>query len=358
MATPPKKNNKTTTAAPAPQSRPIPWVLCGETISCTINGQPTIVDNTNKNFKNLVQALKVGDWDKAHSILNIKEEIESFGDVALKGGVIYYKEQEVNNVAAQRIIDIKAEGGQIMPMIKFLDNVMQNPLQSAQEELYLFLKDAQLPITEDGCFMAYKRIRYDYKDIHSGKFSNHIGATVTMDRKECDTSRHSTCSTGLHFCSLPYLANFSHHSDSDRVVIVKVNPKDVTAIPSDYNNEKGRCCKYTVVAEYGFAKDVLNQHAFENLVITTESEKIIEGKHVQGKTTDRFVAEKKKEVPKAPPISAKDLTRIEKIEAILENRTVQTKVKFGELSEKSIRKADSDRIQRLYEKYVVRNECD
>jgi hypothetical protein len=33
-------------------------------------------------------------------------------------------------------------------------------------------------------------------------------------------------------------------------MIVKINPKDVVAIPADYNNTKGRTCKYEVVAEY------------------------------------------------------------------------------------------------------------
>jgi hypothetical protein len=33
-------------------------------------------------------------------------------------------------------------------------------------------------------------------------------------------------------------------------MIVKINPKDVVAIPADYNNTKGRTCRYEVVAEY------------------------------------------------------------------------------------------------------------
>ena len=33
-------------------------------------------------------------------------------------------------------------------------------------------------------------------------------------------------------------------------MIVKINPKDVVAIPSDYNNTKGRTCRYEVVGEY------------------------------------------------------------------------------------------------------------
>ena len=33
---------------------------------------------------------------------------------------------------------------------------------------------------------------------------------------------------------------------------VKIDPADVVSIPTDYNNAKGRCCKYTVMSEIKF----------------------------------------------------------------------------------------------------------
>ena len=56
-----------------------------------------------------------------------------------------------------------------------------------------------------------------------------------------------TCSYGLHFCSEGYLRHFG----GDRVVILKINPRDVVSIPTDYNNTKGRCCRYEVIGEVG-----------------------------------------------------------------------------------------------------------
>jgi hypothetical protein len=41
----------------------------------------------------------------------------------------------------------------------------------------------------------------------------------------------------------------SYGGGSDRIVIVKINPMDVVSIPKDYNNAKGRCCRYIVVNE-------------------------------------------------------------------------------------------------------------
>jgi hypothetical protein len=66
-----------------------------------------------------------------------------------------------------------------------------------------------------------------------------------MPRNKVDEDKDRTCSHGLHFCSHGYLSNFS----GEKVVVLKVNPRDVVAIPADYNNTKGRACRYEVVGE-------------------------------------------------------------------------------------------------------------
>ena len=113
------------------------------------------------------------------------------------------------------------------------------------DELYGYLEANNQPITEDGCFIAYKRVRLNYKDIHSGTMDNSVGKTPSMDRGEVNDDREVTCSTGLHFCGMSYLKHFP----GGRIVIVKVNPADVVSIPKDYNAAKGRACKYEVIGE-------------------------------------------------------------------------------------------------------------
>jgi hypothetical protein len=88
-------------------------------------------------------------------------------------------------------------------------------------------------------------------DIYSGTIRNMIGDKPFMLRNLVDEDKDRTCSSGLHFCSLAYISQFgSQTKETDRVMIVKINPKDVVAIPADYNNTKGRCSMYEVVAEY------------------------------------------------------------------------------------------------------------
>jgi hypothetical protein len=143
------------------------------------------------------------------------------------------------------MIEMLREGFPIEPMVHFMENLYANPSHRAVTELYSFLEKGQLPITPDGHFLAYKKVRADYKDCHSGTMDNSIGQVVEMERHEVDDNKDRTCSSGLHFCSKDYL----NHFGGERVVIVKINPRDVVSIPSDYNDTKGRACRYEVVGE-------------------------------------------------------------------------------------------------------------
>jgi hypothetical protein len=77
--------------------------------------------------------------------------------------------------------------------------------------------------------------------------NNSVGQVVEMERNTVDDDKDRTCSSGLHFCSQSYLAHFG----GERTVIVKINPRDVVSIPSDYNDAKGRACRYEVIGELG-----------------------------------------------------------------------------------------------------------
>jgi hypothetical protein len=124
---------------------------------------------------------------------------------------------------------------------------MDNPSYRSVQELYGFLEKNNLPITPDGYFLAYKRVRDDYTDCHTGTMDNSIGKTVSMERNQVDDDQNNTCSQGLHFCSQGYLKHFG----GARTIIVKINPRDVVSIPTDYDNSKGRACKYQVIGEVG-----------------------------------------------------------------------------------------------------------
>jgi hypothetical protein len=130
--------------------------------------------------------------------------------------------------------------------------VYANPNDWSRDELFLFLEKAGCPVTEDGCFLAYKNVTDNYLDIYSETFDNSIGSICEMPREDVDPDRERTCSYGLHFAAKDYLKHYRH--GGSRTMVVKINPVDVISIPSDYDNTKGRTCKYEVVAEIPFEK--------------------------------------------------------------------------------------------------------
>lgn len=233
--------NNTTTAVTITQSGKI---------AAVINGQPYSVDTDHANYTKIIEAIKVQDWDAFVKLIDIASSINAYAtqDVQVKDGVVYYKDTPIHNSLAKRIVKFMREGLPFLPLCKFLENLMQNPSHRAVNELYDFLDAGELPITTDGCFLAYKNVRGDYKDIHSGTFDNSIGKVCEMPRNQVDEDKDRTCSSGLHFCSIKYLPHFS--DCGGHTMMVKINPADVVAIPADYNNTKGRTCKYEVVAEY------------------------------------------------------------------------------------------------------------
>ena len=228
----------------------VPYLLQGKNIILVVDGKShTISKDTHMNYGKIVDALKSKDWDELRELVEPAKAIVNFGKgyVKIEDGAVYWKGLPFNNALSTRMIEMYQEGFPIDPMVRFMENLMANPSKRSVDQVYGFLEKNNLPITEDGYFLAYKKVRNDYKDIHSGIFDNSIGQVVEMDRNLVDDNPESHCSSGLHFCSESYLQSFG--GASNPVMILKINPADVVSIPTDYNGAKGRCMKYEVVAE-------------------------------------------------------------------------------------------------------------
>lgn len=238
----------------------IPMVYSGDTVSFFINGRPYQVDSSMPGFEAVKSELREVEPD-VDKLIALTEPIQAVrvaveaaeavdylpkGTVSVTTSTIAYNGVEIHGVLVDRILAQLSEGFDIMPMVRFLENLFQNPAEYAHDELYLWLETSNLPITEDGHFLAYKRVRDDYKSIHDGRTDNTPGTIVSIPRESVDTQRAHTCSTGLHFCSASYLPHFGGNG-SNKIVLLKINPADVVSIPNDYNNAKGRAWKYEVL---------------------------------------------------------------------------------------------------------------
>jgi len=231
----------------------IPHIINADgAISVVIDGKMEVVSKEHVNYNKVLKAIKNDKIKKLKKLINIaeavKEKVKHIGNIKIENDTVYYKDKAVHNTLTKRMLEMISENIDIMHLAKFLDNLMQNPSYRAVNELYDFLEAGNIPITDRGTFLVYKKIRSDWKDIYTGTIDNSIGAIVEVNRNEVDEDSEKTCSYGLHVCSYDYLPHFGA-GEWDRVIICEVNPKDVVAIPKDYDNTKMRVCKYVVIDE-------------------------------------------------------------------------------------------------------------
>lgn len=230
------------------------YVVGRDSAMFSVDGNSVVIAKTHLHYLEILEALKASDEDALRKLLvNPKQAIADTTDGLLTflNGKLWFDGSELHNALTQRIIKMKRDGIDITPLTNFLRNLLDNPSKRAVDELYGFLEKCDLPITADGHFIAYKMLRSDFTDIYTGTMDNSVGAVVKMRRNEVDEEKARTCSQGLHFASLNYVVNGSYGSKSQghRLVALKINPRDVVAIPIDYQSSKGRACEYTVLRE-------------------------------------------------------------------------------------------------------------
>lgn len=189
------------------------------------------------------------DENALYGLLDLKHKITQHvsGIEIDDDGKIHFEGIELPGAIGQRVLKGIKSDEPISHILKLWSNIMDNPDPRARSDLYSYLIHNQHPITPDGCFIAYRKVRTagDGKlvDIHTGTFDNSVGQIVKMDREKCDSDPSITCSRGLHAASWDYVVNYC----GNIIINIKVNPKDVVAIPVDYQERKLRCCEFYVI---------------------------------------------------------------------------------------------------------------
>lgn len=233
------------------------WLIKqGGTLQFTVSSDhpqhALIVDSLKKKTYDLLEELcsNSEELDKKIKAKRLERGLKALGPLVgkaeVRDGTVFVNDVPVHNVIAERIISLVSRGFPVDPILRFLELVLQNPNAKAQLELYDFLSNRNLPLTEDGHFLAYKRVRDDWLDIYSGTIDNSVGRVVEIPREQVDSNRERHCSSGLHVGALDYVRTYG---SGGHVVIVKVNPMDVVSVPTDCSFQKLRTCRYEVLRE-------------------------------------------------------------------------------------------------------------
>jgi hypothetical protein len=257
----------------------INYIITDNNITVNYDGQTHIISRKDVLADKLITAVRNQQLDQIPDLVSASRRVEIFGkgDFVVKDGQIFVNGVLAPKVLGDKILKFSNEGLPHEPLVRFAENLQKNPSFRAVNELFQFLEKNDHPLTDDGNFIAYKKVRADFKDIHSGTFDNSIGKTPEMPRNQVNEDSNQTCSEGLHVANWDYAHNkfsSSKNASTDIMLEVEVNPADVVSIPVDYDQSKMRVCKYKVLAvvDQEHSSDVSLRHTNDSCSNTVSDE--------------------------------------------------------------------------------------
>ena len=249
----------------------MPYTITNNSLTVIRNGMPHTILKEHPSFNLIINAIKEDDWVKVIELMDNKSfvKIITEGKIEERNGELFValddgKFWKVPPGLGDHILEFHGKNLPYQPWVEFAKKLQKNPSYRSVNELFDFLSSNNFTLTETGNFIAYKRVKEDFKDIYSGTFDNSIGVTVSVPRNEVDEDSERTCSNGLHVAAFDYACNHfgSKNKSTDKLLYVEVDPRDVVAVPKDYNNQKMRVCEYKVlgVCDYEFKEPLYSKY--------------------------------------------------------------------------------------------------
>src|SRR6056300_825170 len=236
-----------------------------QSITLFANGEPYSLTPDHVNYDEIYELLVSGEatddiWQLCDVPTQIRSKINGTKlseTITLKDDTFYYNEYPVHNSVCDLILEYIKNGYIYDHLVKFLDNLMQNESNRSLNLAFEYLQRYKMPITPDGCFIAMKAVRNDFKDKYSGEIDNSVGQVVEMPRNQISDDFRSAYSTGLHAGFVNYVRSYG--GDDDQIIFLKINPKDIVSIPEDCSFQKMRVCKYEVISSKGTHKEFFSK---------------------------------------------------------------------------------------------------
>lgn len=228
------------------------YTMTSRSVVVHIDGKTITTPASAANYQALRQAIFDGDEARVRAALTPAGAVSSWSTgrcvVDAKGNTTI-DGVAVPRALGDRIAAMTRNGQNVKPLFRFWQRLLRNPSPRSREQLYGFLQHVGIPLTPDGCFLAYKGVRRDFKDKHTGTIDNSVGCVVTMPRDQVSDDPSTPCHAGLHVGSEAYAKDFG--GSDGRVIICKVDPEHVVCVPNDCSQQKMRTCAYRVVGLYG-----------------------------------------------------------------------------------------------------------
>lgn len=230
-------------------------------------GQLVVMDSTNPNFADALAAangsrpLPVEQLLDLFSLSNsVRAAFERVTDrVVIDRGVVYLDGEPVEGAITNQIVRLFNERAPLLPLVRFLENIDDNPSYNSRTQAYEWFRNHDITITENGDVIAYKGVYSDgeggYRSGHTGTayvngrrfertyIPNAVGDVVEMERRDVADDPSAACGAGLHVGTYDYACSYAQGA----MLKVRVNPADIVSVPHDAAGQKIRVARYEVL---------------------------------------------------------------------------------------------------------------
>lgn len=251
----------------------IHYVVHEDHIAVFVDGEYYEVDNTPDNRDGVITAAKNGDGDAIMELATDEETRTVLSDERFElgpDGLVYLAGTDVPmpRLLGEKIQNFVDQDLPVDPMVNFWKYAILNPSANSRDMLFGFLQKWNLPITENGYFIAYKRVqladhwaadddgepevkgkqlrdgyeeqgkpyveqdvridpdsgekivepidltdRLKLVDLYTGNYDNSPGEVVDMDREDVVEDPSKACAPGLHVAAMDYIPNYGSGTD-------------------------------------------------------------------------------------------------------------------------------------------------
>ena len=229
-----------------------------EAVTAYIDGRTFVAGSDHPNYDRIVEALRSGNENEAPDLFDLAQaaatRFERLTDrVTVADSQVYFDGDLVDNSLSRQIVQFINDDLDFMPLVRFMDNLAQNPNKDSRNMLFDWLRDRHFTITNDGCFIGYKGLNSDGRSRHAGpgivngvsvngRLDNSDGNLVEIARSLVTHDPSVGCASGLHVGTWEYASGWG-----PLVKSVKVNPRDVISVPHDCDAQKMRVTRYEVL---------------------------------------------------------------------------------------------------------------
>lgn len=227
-----------------------------ETITVNINGHSYTSRRESPNFTKVREAVLDENWEVIPGLCQTGKRIADWvgGEFTFKDNFVSFRGERIPQEMNEKMLRMAEEGKDPRPWMRFWQKLQMNPSFRSVQQLYTFLKNADIPISCDGDIVAYKYVTMDYKDCYTKKVDNSIGATPFMERNKVSDESRNSCDHGYHVGSMSYVKN---SGVGTRIVVVAVHPRDVVRVPESDTTKMG-VNTYRVLADWTHGLTILD----------------------------------------------------------------------------------------------------